>query len=99
SLDQLRRARCVAIRRREQRDADPDRQLERRVDELRRVLLVPVPAGVRERTEQALRLRELGTDPPVLRLAGRACQLPRPAGEDLLRSVGLPLAERSEEDA
>src|SRR5262249_43298785 len=44
ALDQLRRARRVAVGRGEQRDTDPDRELERRVDELRRVLLVAVPA-------------------------------------------------------
>ena len=44
AVDQLRRARRVALGRREERDADLERQLERCVDELRRVLLVPVPA-------------------------------------------------------
>ena len=53
------RARRVALGRGEQRHADRERLLERRLDEPRRVLLVPVPARVRERAEQPLRLREL----------------------------------------
>src|SRR3954467_11208726 len=58
-VDQLRRARRVALGRSEQCGSDGERQVEGRVHELGRVLLVPVPARVCECAEQPLRLREL----------------------------------------
>ncbi len=93
------RARCVAVRRREQRGADGKRHLARHVDEPLDVLLVAVAPRVGGRAEQALRLRELGRDPAVLHLARRSRESPRPAGQYLLRRERLPLADRAEEDA
>ena len=69
------------------------------LDELRDVVLVPVAARVRDRAEQALRLGELGARSPVLHLARRAGELPRPASEDLVGRRGLPLADRPQEDS
>src|SRR5690348_4176464 len=51
-VEELRRARRVALRRRQKRGAHRQRQLERSLDELRGVLLVPVPARVGESAEQ-----------------------------------------------
>ena len=98
-VEELRRARRVALRRGEERRADRQRQLERGLDELRGVLLVPVAARVRERAEEPLRLRVLRRGAAVLRLARRAREPPRPAREDLLGRVGLLLGDRPEEDA
>ena len=69
------------------------------VDELGRVLLVPVAARVRERAEQPLRLGVLGARLAVEHLAHRAREPPRPAGEDLVGRVGLALADRPQQDA
>src|ERR671922_219963 len=71
-LDQLRRARCVALGRCEQRRTDRQRLLERGVHELRGVLLMPVPARVRESSEQSFGLGELRARAAVLQLARRA---------------------------
>src|SRR5581483_2641099 len=98
-LQQLRRPRRVALRGREQRGADLQRLLERGLHELRRVLLVPVPAGVRERAEEALRVRVLRGGASILHLARRAREPPRPAREDLLGRVRLALGDRAQEDA
>src|SRR5215204_4728002 len=96
-LDQLVGARRVALGRREQRDTDLQRLLEGGVDQPGGVLLVTVPARVRKRTQQALRLRELRASPPILRLARGAGELPGPAAEDLLGRVCLALSERPQE--
>src|SRR6266550_1567480 len=69
------------------------------VDELRCVLLVPVSARVCQRAEQAFCLGELGARAAILHLPGCAGESPDPAGEDLLGSVGLFLADRAQEDA
>src|SRR4051812_2051288 len=58
-LQELGRTRRVPLGRCEQRRADLLRHLERSVDELRGVLFVTVAARVRERAEQALRIRIL----------------------------------------
>ena len=65
----LRRARRVALGRGEQRRSDGQRQRLRDPDELGDVLLVPVPARVGDRAEQALALRELLARLAVERLA------------------------------
>src|SRR5207248_3871789 len=83
-IDQLVRARGVALRRGEERGTDLERLLPRRVDELRRVFLVPVAARVGERAQQPLCLRKLGAGPPILDLPRGAGEPPGPAGEDLL---------------
>src|SRR5919198_2586401 len=98
-VDQLIRARGVALGRGEQSHSDLERLLPGRVDQLRRVLLVPMPARVRERAEEPLRLRELRARAAVLHLASRARESPDPAREDLVRRVGLPFADRPEQDA
>src|SRR5436190_9760530 len=98
-VDQLVRAGRVALGGGQQRGADLARLLEGRVDELRRVLLVPVPAGVRQGPEQAPRLRELAARPAVLHLAGCTREPPGPAGKDLLRRIDLRVAERPQERA
>src|SRR5436190_8682492 len=94
-VDQLVRPRRVALRRGEQRRTDLARLVERRVDELRRVLLVPVAPGVGQRSQEPLGLRELAARPPVLHLARRPREAPRPAREDLLRRVRLVVAQRA----
>src|SRR5207244_2789642 len=83
-VDELRRARRVALRGGEECGAHRQRQLERGRYELRGVLLVPVSARVRERAEQALRLRILRRGAPVLHLARSAREAPRPAARDRL---------------
>src|SRR5207244_6473583 len=98
-IDELGRAGGVSLGGREQRRTDRNRQFERRVDQLRRVLLVPVAAGVRQRTEQPLPLRELRARAPVLHLARGACEAPGPARQDLVRRVGLSFGDRSQENA
>ncbi|OLE01689.1 MAG: hypothetical protein AUG91_00650 [Actinobacteria bacterium 13_1_20CM_4_69_9] len=98
-FDQLRCARRVALRGGQQRRAHRHRQLESRVDELRGVLLVPVAARVRQRTEQPLGLGELRARTAVLLLARRAREAPRPPREDLVRRVGLPFRDRAQQDA
>src|SRR5947208_12636960 len=98
-VDQLVGAGCVALGRGEQRRADLERLLTGGVDELRCVLLVPVSARVRQRAEQAFCLGELGARAAILHLPGCAGESPDPAGEDLLWSVGLFLADRAQEDA
>src|SRR5207244_12378290 len=72
------------FRSRQQRGADLNRLLERRLHEPRSVLLVPVAARVRERTEEPLRLRILGRRAAILHLARGASKPPRPALEDLI---------------
>src|SRR5437763_985469 len=69
------------------------------VDELCCVLLVTVSARVCQRAEQAFCLGELGARAAILHLPGCAGESPDPAGEDLLGSVGLFLADRAQEDA
>ena len=91
-------ARRVALGGGEQRGADLERQRLRHLDELGDVLLVPVAARVRDGAEQPLRLRELGARAPVLHLARRAREPPRPALQDLVGRVRLPLADRAQED-
>ena len=98
-VDQLVGARRVPLGGGEQRGADLARLLERRVDELRGVLLVPVAARVGERAEETLGLRELGAGAPVLNLARRLGEPPGPADEDLLGRVHLAVAQRAEQGA
>ena len=69
AVDQALRGRRVRLCRREQRSGDVRRLLEGDVDEPRGVLLVPVAAGVRERAEEPLGLREVGARAAVLQLA------------------------------
>src|SRR5581483_7638408 len=96
---QLRRARRVPLCRCEQRRADLLRLLERGAHELCRVLLVPMPARVRERAEEPLRLGILARGATVLHLPRRACEPPRPARENLIRSVRLALCDREQQHA
>src|SRR5581483_9889412 len=98
-VEQLRRARRVPLGRCEQRRADLLRLLERGAHELCRVLLVPMPARVRERAEEPLRLGILARGATVLHLPRRACEPPRPAREDLIRSVRLALCDRAQQHA
>src|SRR3954447_14793261 len=94
-VDQLVRPRGVALRRGEQRRADLARLVECCVDELRRVLLVPVAPGVGQRAQESLGLRELAARAPVLHLARRPREAPCPAREDLLGRVRLVVAQRA----
>src|SRR5262249_3412199 len=98
-VDQLVGAGGVALCGGEQGRSYLERLLAGRIDQLRRVLLVPVPAGGGERAEQALGLGELCARPAVLNLAGGPCEPPDPTGENLLGSVGLALADRAQQDA
>src|SRR6185437_3332195 len=98
-LEQLCRPRRVALGGGEERRPDLLRHLERGVDELRRVLLVPVPARVRERAEQALRVRVFLRRLAIELLAHGVRETPRPAREDLIRRLGLPLGDRAKQDA
>ena len=93
------RARRVALGGREERCADGLRERCRDLHELGDVVLVPMAAGVRDRAEQALRLRELLARLAVEGLADGAREAPRPPPEDLIGSVRLALAERAQEDA
>src|SRR5690242_21319891 len=70
-VDQLVRARRVALGRSQQRGPDLSRLVERRIDELGRVLLVPVPARVGECAEQPLGFRELRSEE---RRVGKECR-------------------------
>ncbi len=99
AVEQAVRPRRVAVGRREQRGADGQRQRLCDLDEPCHVLLVTVPARVRDGTEQPLRLRELLAGAAILDLAGGARELPRPAGEDLLGRVGLPFAHGAQQRA
>ena len=92
------RARRVPLGGGEQRGADFERQRLRDLDQLRDVLLVPVAARVRDRSEQALGLRELGAGATILNLTGRLGELPRPALENLIGSVRLAFTDRAEQD-
>src|SRR5262249_52265819 len=94
-VEQLRRARRVGIGRGDKRGADRERHLEGGAHELRRVLLVPVAAGVRERAEEPLRVRVLLRRLAIERLADGAREAPRPAREDLLRRVRLAVRDRA----
>src|ERR1043166_113199 len=58
--------RGVDLREAQQRSADLAGLLQRCVDELRRVLIVPVAERVGECAEESLRLRELAAGPPAL---------------------------------
>ena len=97
-LEQLRRARRVALGGGEQRGADFLRHLERGVDELRGVLLVAMAARVGERAEQPLRVRVLLRRLAVELLAHGPREPPRPAREDLIGRVGLALGDRAQQD-
>src|SRR6185312_1939962 len=99
AVDELLCGRRVGLCGGEQGDSNVDRLLERDVDEPGGVFLVPVTAGVRQGPEKAFRLRQIRARAAVLQLARCAGEAPRPAGEDLLRRIHLPLADRAEEDA
>ncbi|MGH3000866.1 MAG: hypothetical protein ACRDNM_16355, partial [Gaiellaceae bacterium] len=58
-----------------------------------------MPARVRERTEQALRIRVLGRRATVLHLARRTREAPRPPRKNLVGSVGLAVGDRAQQHA
>src|SRR4051812_11676895 len=85
------RARRVALGRGQKCAGDADRQVLRRLAELRGVLLVPLAARVGKGAEKSFRLGELRRRLPVEHLPDGAGEAPRPARENLVGRVGLAL--------